>query len=279
MSRSAPSSTTGSGTLSRLESVEVATLDAAGCATVLGDVRRVRGWLDAFEAQITSRATELHRTAGAAPAADVHTRCGGVSAAEGRRKQRRSETIDEVPGFGEALGAGRIGAEHVDALANATTKLGDDVKDSLLGAADSLLSAATTLTPEQFGRHVRDEIRRLERDNGLERDDRQRRDTFLSRSTNVSTGMVEGRFSFHPELASQIFGAVDREVAAMTAESGTAAIDGRIERMTDRRLLAAEALGRLVAGGHQQRRPLEADISVIIDAVTLADGAFHEHSV
>lgn len=262
-----------------LDSADVSSAGSAECADLLRSTKQVRGWLDALEARITSRMTELYETAGAAPASDVHTRCGGVSAAEGKRKERRSKTLDEAPSFGDALADGRIGAEHVDALANATAKLDEDVKASLLDAEAELLAGAASMTPEKFGRHVRDQIRTLERDQGLERNARQRRETFLSRKTNLATGMVEGRFAFHPELANQIFGAVDREVAAMISEAEHQGVNDAIDRTIDRQRLGAEALGRLVAGGRQQARPLDADITVIVDADTLTSGELHEHSV
>jgi hypothetical protein len=262
-----------------LRNADLTVAGSAECADLLRSSKQVRGWLDALEARITSRMTELYETQGAAPAADVHTRCGGVSAAEGKRKERRSKTLDEAPSFGDALADGRIGAEHVDALANATSRLDEDVKTSLLDGEHDLLSSATSMSPEKFGRHVRDRIRNLERDQGLVRNARQRRETFISRKTNLATGMVEGRFAFHPELANQVFGAVDREVTAMVSDAERHRDADAIERSIDRQRLAAEALGRLVAGGHQQVRPLEADITVIVDAETLTSGELHDHSV
>jgi hypothetical protein len=195
-----------------------------------------------------------------------------VSAAEGKRKDRRSKTIDEAPSFGDALASGDVGAEHVDALAAATSKLDDDVKSALLDREDDLLADASRMTPEQFGRSCRDLARRLERDQGIERNTRQRRDTFLSRKLNGATGMIEGRFAFHPELANQIFGAVDREVASMVKAGVRRGDPAFVERSIDRNQLAAEALGTLVSGGHQQIRPLEADITVIVDAHTATTG-------
>ncbi|MEO6651893.1 MAG: HNH endonuclease signature motif containing protein [Ilumatobacteraceae bacterium] len=52
-----------------------------------------------------------------------------------------------------------------------------------------------------------------------------------------------------------------------------------VNRSVDRNLLAAEALGRLVAGGHQAARPALADITVIVDEQTIVTGGLHEHSV
>lgn len=265
-----------------VEGLDVADVDAAdsvACGDLLRQARRVRGWLDAFEARLTSRMTVLYESSGAPPAATEHGRHSGVSAAEGRRKERRSKTIDQAPSFGDALATGAISAEHVDHLANAATGVDDTLRAEFLGAHESLADAASTMTPEQFARHCRDQVRRLEHDHGLERNRRQRRDTFLSRKPNMATGMVDGRFSFHPELANQIFGAVDREVAAVIADGERRGEPDFVQRRYDRNRLAAEALGRLIAGGHQAVRPLEADITLICDHRTVRTGRLHDTSV
>ncbi len=265
--------------LAALSGVELAGADSAACTQMLTSARQMRGWLDSVEAQVTSRVTELHDTAGGAPAADLHSRCGGVSAAEGKRKERRSKTIEQAPSFGEALGDGTIGAEHVDALSNATTRLDDDTTKKLLNLEDQLLADAAAMSPEKFGRACRDRIRHLERDQGIERNQHQRNDTYLSRKTNMATGMIEGRYALHPELANQIFGAIDSQVAATIAAGERSGDPMFVERRYDRNRLAAEALGQLVAGGHQQQRPLEADITLIVDDQTAATGELHDHSI
>ena len=262
-----------------LGAADVACADPAACAVLLGEVRRVRGWLDATEARVTSRLNELSAALGTAPAADVHVRAGGVSAGEGRRKERRADTLAQVPVFAEALSAGEVGAEHIDALAAAVAVLDDDTRTALFDRDTSLLGIAMHTTPEQFGRHVRSTIRTLELCAGVERNLQQRRDTYLTRRHNPATGMVEGRFALHPELASQIFTAVDREVAAMLTDGERRLDPEYVNRTVNRNWLAAEALGVLLTGGHQQRRPLEADITVIVDGRTLVTGHVHPDSV
>ena len=155
----------------------------------------------------------------------------------------------------------------------------DDIKAELLADHESLLGAATSKTPEEFARTCRERIRRLERDHGISRNRQQRRDTFLSRRINRATGMIEGRYAFHPELGDQIFGAVDREVAAMIAAGERSGDPDYVNRSYDRNQLAAEALGRLVAGGHDRIRPLEADITLIADIQTALTGRLHDHSI
>ena len=265
-----------------LDAADIAAASTGQCVELLRHVRHARGWLDAVEAQISSRLRELATAVSPgvdAGVADVHGAVGGVSAAEGRKRDRRSKTLDEAPSFGDALATGRIGAEHVDGLANATATASDDIKAELLADHEALLAAATSKTPEEFARTCRERIRRLERDHGISRNRQQRRETFFTRRVNRATGMIEGRYAFHPELGDQIFGAVDREVAAMIAAGERAGDPEFVGRSYDRNQLAAEALGRLVAGGHERVRPLEADVSFVIDAETALACRLYDHSI
>ena len=91
--------------------------------------------------------------------------------------------------------------------------------------------------------------------------------------------MIEGTFALHPELGNQIFRAIDNEVAAMVATGERAKDPEFLDRTVNRNRLAAEALGRLVLGSQGVSRPLEADITVIIDERTLDTGELHDHSV
>lgn len=265
--------------IAALGCADFASVDTVGCVTLLKDAHRVRGWLDSVEAKITARAGVLHAAGNSVPAADLLTRCGGVSAAEGRRKDERSKTISDAPSFGDALATGSIGAEHVDALAGATSRLDDTIKTALLDQEADLLAAAESLSPEKFGRHVRDRARLLETDHGIERNRQQRKQTFITHRINQQTGMHEGRFALHPELGTRIFGAIDQQVQA-DVKAGIANGDTEyINRSVDRNQLAAEALGTLVAAGHGELRPAEADITVIVDHQTLRTGECHDQTI
>jgi hypothetical protein len=289
------------------------------CIDLLGHARRLQGWLHASEARLTGKLSEHHAAGHSAPAADSLTRTGGVSAAEARRKERRSKTINDAPTFGDALAHGHIGAEHVDQLGAATVSLDNDVKAALLNSHDELLNAARNQTPEKFGRTVRNKVRALEADHGIERNRQQRKQTFISHRINHETGMHEGRFAFHPELGSRIFSAIDRQVLK-TIKAGTERGEAEfVNRTVDHNQLAAEALGDIVTAastnietleasndadhrraadnGEDQSsadhgaadhgtnpsslecRAIEADITVIVDYATATSGEFHEHSV
>src|SRR5262245_38247616 len=248
---------------------DVSTLGTAEAIAILGPVRALRGLLDRFEAGVTTRVNELYAQGRSVPASDVLSRNAHVSAAEARRRERRAQALERARAFGEALATGEVSAEHADALANLTAKLDDAVRDEFFGHEATLLARATTSSPEHFSRHCRDLITRLERDQGVARDEQQRRDTRVTRKVTPD-GMHHLTGVFHPELGAKIFRGLDDEVAKLVAAGG--------DRSVDRAQLAAEALGNLIAAGGQELRPGEAEVLVLVDQTTLDRGT-HEHSV
>jgi hypothetical protein len=237
--------------MASLAGADVAASSPSDCSALLGHVRLVRGWLDSVEAHITSRVTEHHAAGQSAPAADTHTQQGRVSAAEGRRKERRSKAINDSPRFGDALAGGEIGAEHVDALAAATSRLDDAIKAELLGQED-LLDVARSESPEKFGQAVRDRARTLEADAGIERNKQQRKQTFLSHKINHETGMHEGRFALHPELGSRIFSAIDRQVLKNIKAGAARGESEFVDRTFDYSQQSAQALGDIVTAANSR---------------------------
>ena len=248
---------------------DVDLLDAAEIAVRLGELKRARGVLDAYEVQLTNRLRVLNAAGSSLPPSDVHARCGGLSSKEAKDKQRRAEVLDDAPAVGARLDDGSISAGHVDALANATSRLDDETRDAFFGHDDDLAVDAARMTPEEFGRSCRDLIRLIERDHGIERDRERRRQTRLSKKIEPD-GMYSIHGRFHPELGHTIFRALDAETAKLVKAGG--------DRSVDRQQVAADALGNLVTGGHHANRPREADVAVIIDAQTLTSGP-HPESV
>jgi hypothetical protein len=238
-------------------------------STMLEYSRRVRGWLDRFDAEAAARLQELYQQGMGMPAADELSRNQGCSAAEGRKRERRSKTLGKTSRFGDALADGAVTAEHVDALANVTARLDQSLAEQFFGHERDLLAKATTSTPEQFSRHCRNLVTTLERDEGLARNERQRRETCLTRKIDRD-GMYTIHGRFHPELGERIWKAIDHEVAATVAQSG--------DREADRHQLAAEGLGNLVTGGHQAVRAIEADVVLVADLATMLHGQ-HDHTL
>ncbi len=267
-----------SAAISAVTSIDPATADTTQCTEAFATLARLKGWAAATEARFTSRVRELNSVGQSLPPADLHARNPGCSTREAHENERRSDVIDAAPGFGEALGSGQIGTAHVDALANATAKLDEGVRTELFDRADDLLHLAKTLSPERFARSIGELARKIEREHGVDRDEQRRRQTFLSRRLNPATGMTEGRFSLHPELANRVFGAVDRQVNATVAAGEARGEAEFVERRIDRNRLAAESLGELIGSANGASTSV-ADVTIIIDVDTLATGVLHDQSV
>ena len=241
---------------------DVTVLDATRAGDTLKTVKGCRGFLDAYEARLTRHITRLHSAGASAPAADLHTRDGGVSSKEAKQKERRAEALEQAPSLADKLETGEVTAGHADALADVTSRLDAETKAEFFGHQELLADDATRRTPEEFAKNCRDLIRSIERDQGLERDQRQRRDTRLTKHIDRD-GMYTINARLHPELGHAIFNALDTETAKLVKEGG--------DRTVDRAEVAAEALGNLVIGGHQAIRPAEAEIRLHVDERRLTD--------
>ncbi len=232
----------------------------------LNTTRIVQGWIDRHQAQVLSRSNVLD-----VAAAEVLARNAGISAADARAKDRRSKALEDAPSFSDALAEGVVSSGHTDALANATARLDAPAKDLFLGHEASLLDQASHSTPEEFARYCKQLKDRIAKDQGIERSERQKRDTTLRKSICPRTGMYRINAELDPELGHRIFTSLEAEIAAMITSNTEL-------RNTDRNHLAAHALSNLVAGGHQATRPAEVEMTIIIDLDTIVDG-LHEHSV
>lgn len=255
--------------LSALLPADVTALDAPAAATALSTVKSVRGYLDAYEARVTSRLQSLHAEGESAPAADLHTRNGGISSKEAKAKERRAEALDQAPSLADKLAEGEVTAAHADALANASCRLDDDTRRALYDRESDLAADAARMSPDEFAKNLRDLVHHIERDQGIERDRRQRNQTRLTKTVDRE-GMYVVNARLHPELGHAVFNMLDAETTKLVKAGG--------DRSVDRAAVAAEALGNLVTGGHQAVRPHEAEIRIHIDSTTLVDGP-HTDSV
>ncbi|HWL42520.1 MAG TPA: DUF222 domain-containing protein [Ilumatobacter sp.] len=253
--------------------------DALVCNDLLRDLKKVRGWVDAKTAEVTARLDQLARQGQSFGSETSNSRCSGMSAREASKHKGRADTIEAAKGFGDALAEGDVTAEHVDKLAAVAGHLDDEVRAALFDKTDELLEHATSNDPGRFGRHVRDLARRLERDAGISRDQQQRAATHLSITLNTGTGMYDLAGSLHPELGAKVKRALDLHVAAMIKRGEADQIPEFVNRTVNRRRLAADALGELIAAGHGEIRPTVADITVLVDEATLETGELHDHSV
>jgi hypothetical protein len=231
--------------------------DRADLSRVLRDVTALRGWLSAVEADATGRLAEQVSFPEAAIAESTRT---GLAAAS--KTLERSRTLTAAPDLASALDGGTITAGHVDAVTRTAAGLDAAQRAELIERCDQLSPIAEAATIEDWSRRVRDEARRMQAGDGMDRLERQRRATRLSTWVDVE-GMWNLRGRFDPltgvQLAARLDGAVDALFAETTPDTAPA---DPIERQHHLRALA---LAHLVdhAGGGQ---PGRAEFVVVIDA-------------
>jgi hypothetical protein len=249
------------GLVERVERICATRVDVSagrvGLEGVLRDVTAMRGWLSAVEADVTRRLAEQMSFPEAAIAASTRT---GLAAAA--KTLERSRTLDAAPDLASKLDDGSITAGHVDALTRTAAGLDAQQRAELIHRCDLLSPIAQAATVDEWGRRIRDEARRLQRDEGIELLERQRRSTRLSTWVD-NEGMWNLRGRFDPVTGVRIAAKLDGAVQSSFAEQvPNECPEDPIEKQ---KFLAAHALVRLldVAGGG---KPGRVEFVVVIDA-------------
>ena len=167
-----------------LNSTALAGLNRAQLFQRAEQAARLRGALDAFEARLASSVDALGDNG--ADAATVLRSAGGCSTAEARRRQRRAESLRELPNVRGALAGGRLTAEHVDALARAAAETTPEEVDS-----DRELFDRITKKPADIARRdIQDWTQRRQRSRDLQAAHRRARARRSLRIRSTGEGMM-----------------------------------------------------------------------------------------
>jgi hypothetical protein len=211
--------------------------------------RQLDGWVEARRSAIVSRLAAVDSF----PEATI---------AAGRTRDR-ADTLTATPQLADALGNGAITAGHVDAVTRTSKGLDPGQREELLQRADALVDVATAGTADEFRRRLELEARRLERDDGMDRLERQRRATRLATWVD-GDGMWNLRGRFDPVAGVKLAAKLDTAVETLFAERvpDTAPADP-VERQHHLRALA---LARLVEGAAGGSRPGRGEFLAVIDA-------------
>ncbi len=137
---------------------------------------------------------------------------------EGRRMRRRGDTAAAVPVFGEALANGDVSGEHMDLMGAALRGAEGDKRKKLVANADELLAVAKSATPDEFARRLRDELRRLDGDDGSDKLKRQKSGSRLWHKSDSVTGMGKIWMQIDPLAYAKFVARNDAMVSALFAE-------------------------------------------------------------
>jgi Domain of unknown function (DUF222) len=261
------------GLVESIAAMAVSDADQQQVERVLGEVRRVRGWLDSVEVSAARRLAELAAEAPSMFAERVLADAARVSLVEASKGFDRVATIETVPELGAVLESGDASAAHVDVLTRALRPLNPEQRRRLAERGEVFALAAAQLSCGEFARTVRNEVRRVSTDDGIDRLARQKRATSVRTWVDRDTGMWCLRGEFDPETGLRLDARLQAMVDTLFHDStpDTAPSDPLLKQQHLRALaLVALSEGRGRRGG--------TEINILIDAQTLLDGE-HEHSV
>ena len=147
----------------------------AGVEAALVAVRELAAWTDAQQAGLVGQLSALVSFPEATIAEASKTSVGVASKA-----RERSETLAATPRLAESLADGAVTAAHVDAVTRGCQRLDVAQRGVLFDRVESIVAVAEAATVEAFAKRIGHEVRRIQADDGLDRLERQRRDTRLS---------------------------------------------------------------------------------------------------
>ncbi|WP_148288576.1 HNH endonuclease signature motif containing protein, partial [Ilumatobacter nonamiensis] len=235
--------------------------DHAELEAGLGTITSLRSWLAATESVLVGALA----TAAAFPEASI-AGAGRCSLRDAAATTERAETLGQATSFSEALTRGTITTGHVDELTRAGKRLDDNQRDELFDRSESLLTAATDDTVEQFRRRLSREVNAIQRDDGEARLARQQRASRLS-SWVDNDGMWNLRASFDPLTGARLHRRLDRALDALFAETTPATCP--TDPVEKQKHLKALALAHLIEQDPDRRRGARAtgasEIVAVID--------------
>ena len=142
------------------------------------------------------------------------------------RRTERSDTLGRVPGFADALDAAAVTAGHVDAITSKAKPLTDSQRAEYFERVAGLVSVASSATVEEFRKRLALEARATERDDGIDRLERQRRKTGLRVWTD-GEGMWRFDGRFDPLSGVELDARLEAAVQALFAEADARELSDR----------------------------------------------------
>jgi hypothetical protein len=177
-------------------------------------VAKVRAWCDAADVKIAGLIAALSPV----PENDI-ARSSRSSRRKAKRDMSRKETVEKVPQLGDALANGDVGGEHVDAVTDALAGVEGTAALELARRAGELVEDADGCSPEELARRLRAERRNLDDESGIDRLERQRRDSRYRSRVDPVTGMYKFWGQLDPLSGLKLSNWLAAEVAARFAEA------------------------------------------------------------
>ena len=243
--------------------------DADAIKAALRAAAEIVSWASSCKAALTSRLAE-QVSFPEKEAAD----CTRGSTRDAIKDKERSDTLGAAPGLADALDEAEITAGHVDALTNVAKNLdSDEQRSELFDRVGDLVDVAAAATVEEWRRRLGLEAKHIRRGDGVDRLERQRRDTRL-RTWIDGDGMWRLDGKFDPVTGAKLAARLDAATQAkFTEQTPPTCPTDPVEKQ---RHLQALALADLVTQHNTNTasgiRPGRPEYIVVIDSST-PDGA------
>jgi hypothetical protein len=260
----------------QLNADALAVSNSAQCSVLLARLNSLRSWIESRSLAVTQRLNALAAEEPGIFPEQMVADATRVTLTQAIQPFRRAAAVELLPEFGEALTAGVVNVDHVDVLARTVAGLDTATKQRLAHRDEFLTDVAARTTAAEFGRTLRDEVRRAQHDDGIARLERQRRNTRLRTWLDRETGMWCMRGEFDPETGAVLQTRLTNAVEALFHDTtpDTCPTDP-LEKQHHLRALALFA----ITAGNGAGRVGRIELSILIDAKTLLDGLPHDHTV
>ena len=242
------------------ESAEREQLEAA-----MRGIGRIEAWLAGTKAALTSKLS-----AQVSFPEKTIADCTRGTTRDAINDKARADTLDAAPSLADALDSARVTAGHVDAVTKATKPLDTDQRAELIDRLDrGLLDVAEVASVDEWRRRLAIEVKNIQRDDGIDRLERQKRATCL-RTWTDGEGMwcLSGRFD--PVTGVKLSAKLDRAVNALFAEQTPTTCP--TDPIDKQRHLSALALADMIDHGIRGGGSGRAEYVVVVDS-SQPDGA------
>ena len=188
--------------LAELVDNDPACADRAQLGELMRLARKVRGFLDGYDIACARRARHLNAQGQSESAFGMFLDSGCGSGKEAHANELREGVCGELPEFEDALAAGDVSKDHLDAIARNIKNLTDQERGDLKGRTDEVLESATGHTAEAFDKHLKTIITQIKNqyrpDSDLEEHERQRRNSNITDWVDKTTGMHKTLIELDP---------------------------------------------------------------------------------
>ena len=261
----------------QLAATDISTSELSECRSLLEEIRRAQAALESHKLAVIDRITELGTQHPEVLPEQIVADATRVTLSKALEPFKRVNAVKLLPDLAPALATGDISTEHVDVVARAVGQLSNDIDRARFAArSEFLVGVAARTNPTEFGRTVRAELQRAQRDNdGIATLQRQREATSLRTWIDQTTGMWCLHGEFDPETGVTLHRRLSNTIEKLFHDSHPATCPTDPLRKQDH--LRALALVAMTDGNGVAAKG-QIDISVLIDARTLATGP-HDRTI